>query len=106
MKHKYVKNFAHLINIINQVIAKELPKDISDEQLANYEFGDDKFYYDHVYTQPYCDQFTWEITNGNPHLMTVSWLTNQYHQYLANGYFCGKNYNKIQIKISDELKDK
>jgi hypothetical protein len=106
MKHKYVKNFAHLINIINQVIAKEIPKDVSDKQLANYNFGDDKDYYNYVYTQPYCDQFTWEITNGNPRLMTMPFLKLNYDEYIETGYYCGKNYNKIQIKISDELKDK
>jgi hypothetical protein len=106
MKHKYVKNFAHLINIINQTIANEVPKDISDEQFDKYKFGDDKFYYDYVYTQPYCDQFTWEIKNGNPHFMMTISLKLLYDEYIKTGYFNGKNYNKFQIKISDELKEK
>lgn len=105
MKHKYVKSFQHLINIINKVIASEIPNDISIE-LFEEEIGNDEFYYKYVYKQSYCDQFVWLITNEKPQLIRKACLIKERKTYVDTGFFCGKNYNKFQIKISDELKDK
>jgi hypothetical protein len=105
MQHKYIKNFQHLINIINKVIASELPNDITVEWVEQ-EIGNDEFFYKYVYQQPYCDQFAWLITNERPNLIRKYCLIKEHKNYIDTGLFCGKNYNKFQIKISDELKDK
>ena len=102
MKHKYIKNFGHFINTINQVISTH--QEIDEEFLST--IGDDKFYYDYVYTQPYCDQFTWEIKNGNIGLLQTGLLKAYYDMFIENGHFIGRNYNNGWIKLSDELKNK
>lgn len=102
MKHKYVKNFNHFINIINQVISTT--PEINEEFLEY--IGDDKFYYKYVYTQPYCDQYTWEIRNGNFYLLQRAFTGVAYKEFNETGFFRGKNYNNQYVKLSDELKDK
>lgn len=102
MKHTYVKNFAHLINIINKVIQDN--KDYFEEQK---EFiGDEKLYYDYVYTQEYCDRFTWLIKNGQPELILRFYITIFYKKYKQTGIYFGENYNIPKVKLTYKYKDK
>ena len=102
MKHTYVKNFAHLINIINKVIQDN--KDYFEEHREL--IGDDKFYYDYVYTQKYCDRFVWTIRNLEPELILSNILMIHYTRYIPTGIFKGFDYNENRVKLTNKYKDK
>jgi hypothetical protein len=105
MKHKYVKNFKHLLAMVNQVIAKHYQHLTEEEFKEMFKHGD-KIYYDLVYSKEYCDQYTWLIFNGHPELVENQILVTEYFKYERERYFMGRNYNKHQVELSDELKDK
>lgn len=105
MKHKYVKSFQHLINMINQVIDTHY-QHLTDEEFDEWFNNAEEIYYEFVYQKKYCDGFSWAIFNGRHDLVVPGALICEYNMYKATGIFANKNYNKRQIQISDEYKNK
>jgi len=105
MKHKYIKNFKHLINLINSVI-----NELTDEQITEINeqggIGDAQFYYDYVYQYEYCDAFAYDITKVSRLSLAKKLVILNCQIYKINGVVYGRNYNKIWLSIPDELKDK
>jgi hypothetical protein len=108
IKHRYVKNFAHLIAIINNAFEHKVFKDY----LKNHEVDldnvcmDPNFYYKYVYKRPYCDQFTWLITHDRPDLLIKHVLDLEVRIYNRVNRFCGKLYGNLVINVPKELRDK
>lgn len=112
-KHKYVKNFNHLIAIISNALDGDGFKDYLNERNSKGHgltlsdvCTDANIYYEHVYKQPYCDQFTWLINNNRPDLLILDVLKMELSMYLKTNRFCGKSYGKLLIDIPEELKGK
>lgn len=107
-KHKYVKNFNHLIAIISNALEGDEFKNYYNKSswVLDDVCKDANFYYEHVYKQPYCDQFTWLINNGRPELLITCVLEIEIKIYRLKNRFCGKSYGKLLIDIPEELKDK
>lgn len=103
--HKYVKNFSHLIAIINNALDHDVFKSYLDDHHLTLDNActDAKFYYENVYKQPYCDQFTWLITHERPDLLIPHVLEMETNMYFKTNRFCGKLYGKIVIDIPQEL---
>lgn len=111
MKHKYIKNFTHLVNLINSII-----KELTDAQLNELrnEFGgigEGQFYYDYVYSQEYCDAFAYAITKQDFRFLGKDAVKAEYETYFKFGEAYGRkwsNYNKfgLLVEVPDDLKDK
>jgi hypothetical protein len=104
MKHNYIKNFKHLINLINSVI-----NDLDEEQINKlnyYGVGDAQFYYNNVYQYEYCDAFAYAITKQDIMYLTIASVKEQKELYEERSVAYGRNYNKNWLTIPDELKDK
>ena len=106
--HKYVKNFNHLIAIVSNALDGDEFKNYINERGTGIDdvSMDAKFYYENVYKQPYCDQYTWLINNGRPDLLISYFLEMEIRDYFKTNRFCGKSYGKIMIDIPEELKGK
>ena len=101
MNHKYVKNFSHLINIINAAIAN------NENEINMDEIMDDAdFIFAFVYKQPFCDQYTWLINHERPDLLLTDVIKKELVIYNQTNKFCGKRYGKTVINLPEYLKDK
>ena len=108
MKHKYIKNFKHLINLINNVI-----DNLTTEQIIEINeqggVGNAQFYYDYVYQYEYCDAFAYAITKVSPVSLASKQVIVDNNFYLTKGFAYGKKWkknNKNWIEIPNELKNK
>ena len=101
MKHNYIKNFKHLVNILNKTISK-----LEQSEINELGVGDDKFYYEYVYRMEYCDAFAYYANNVDAKFVTIKSVKEQYNSYVTTGYAYQKNYNKQEyIKISKEFEN-
>jgi hypothetical protein len=99
--HKYVQSFQHLINIVNTAI--ENAGDTIDE--CDIETRH-QYYYDFIYKQPFCDQYTWLIKNERPDLLMRNVFVDELLTFTNTNKFCGKTYGKVFIVVPEHLKDK
>lgn len=99
--HKYVKNFGHLISIINTAIAN------NDGKIDMNEIMDDPdFIFNNIYKKPFCDQYTWLVTNDRPDLLLRHVIKQEVSMFITTNKFCGKVFGKTIITIPEHLKDK
>ena len=106
MKHKYIKSFEHLINLINSVITY-LPDEDVENIMLNGGFGDAKFYYDNVYLYPYCDTFAYHITKVSPNYLSIQSVEEERYSFEQENEAYGKKYYyKKYLVIPENLKGK
>lgn len=103
-KHKFVQSFKHLIGMLNKIIAS-----YEGHELAHLIETDARFYYDLVYTQPYCDDYVWKVDKEREiRLLIGKELLGEYLKYEKTMIFCGKSYDKTKkaIVVPKDLYDK
>ena len=104
-KHKYVKSFQHLINIVHTAI-EEAGDEIDKDDIETKH----QYYYSFIYRQPFCDQYTWLIKNERPDLLMRSVFLDELLTFTNTNKFCGKaygkTYSKVFIVVPEHLKDK
>jgi len=99
--HKYVKNFGHLVSIINTAIANNEGKVNMDEIM-----DDPDFIFNNIYKKPFCDQYTWSVTHDRPDLLLKHVIKQEVLTFIATNKFCGKVFGKTIISVPEHLKDK
>ena len=75
------------------------------EEITDIETDPD-FYYEHVYMQPFCDQYTWLICNDRPELLSRHEFMEEYLIYKNTKKFCGKMCAPVFIEVPEHLKNK
>jgi len=99
--HRYVQSFQHLINIVNTAI-EEAGETIDERDIETKH----QYYYDFIYKQPFCDQYTWLIKNERPDLLMRSVFVDELLTFANTNKFCGKTYGKVFIVVPEHLKNK
>lgn len=78
--HRDIKNFKHLIDIVNKAISR-----LSDSQIEELGIGDEEFYYKYVYRMIYCDDWLYHLIHTDDCFVTVNYITQEYDKYITTG---------------------